>query len=754
MPQVINTNIMSLNAQRSINGAQKTTNSAMQRLSSGLRINSAKDDAAGLAISNRMTSQIRGLDQASRNANDAISLAQTAEGALQESTNILQRVRELAIQSANDTNSSSDRKSLQAEVNQLKSELTRIAESTTFNGKKLLDGSLDNASFHIGSESNESISVSINDMRATGLGNNSVTATNGDNGVQAATGQNIIAGAGGTTNNLIGVARNHATDNNYAGETFTISDADGTTVDVTAAAAATAKEVADLLTAETGVTATASNSATLSGMYADEDGGGEDGNDVTVAAATVTVSSGGSSITATLATGAGYDSDAIAAALQTAYDNASTAVQAAMTVTDNGDGTVSVTNATGEDIGVVVDSGNAANEVSVDLTGANGAAATITEDAAAGDDQGFVGGTVEIALAADKTITSDTNEAGGSMLDIAAAADVATAVKSGQADTTGGNNVAAQVISLTGPDGSATATIGEDATANTIATAINAESASTGITATASTEATISGLSQSGTVTFELSGQNAAAVTINATVTGTNGAGGDLSALATAINDQTGNTGISAAVTSDTNELVLTNSDGYDISIGNFSHSATAAQTIDVTGQSGTATTLSDTASGTGRDSTVVGGEVKLSANAEFQVSSSVDGGSELAGGGSSLFSGAAGSASVSSLSAVNTMDISTKAGANEAIEIATAALSQIDEARGGLGAVQSRFESTISNLSSVSENVSAARSRVRDADFATETASLARGQILQQAGMSMLAQANAANQNVLSLLQ
>ena len=130
MPQIINTNIASLNAQRNLNTSQQDSNVALQRLSSGLRINSAKDDAAGMAISERFTSQIKGLNQAIRNANDGISLAQTAEGALGESGNILQRIRELAVQSANATNSASDRKALQSEVNQLKQELERIATTT------------------------------------------------------------------------------------------------------------------------------------------------------------------------------------------------------------------------------------------------------------------------------------------------------------------------------------------------------------------------------------------------------------------------------------------------------------------------------------------------------------------------------------------------------------------------------------------------------------------------------------------------
>ena len=142
MALTINTNVMSLNAQRNLGKSQNALANSMQRLSSGLRINSAKDDAAGLAISDRMTAQVRGLNQAARNANDGISLAQTAEGALQESTNLLQRMRELAVQSANDTNSASDRASLNDEVTQLKAELDRIAQTTEFNGKKVIDGTL------------------------------------------------------------------------------------------------------------------------------------------------------------------------------------------------------------------------------------------------------------------------------------------------------------------------------------------------------------------------------------------------------------------------------------------------------------------------------------------------------------------------------------------------------------------------------------------------------------------------------------
>lgn len=171
MPQIINTNIASLNAQRNLNASQSDANTALERLSSGLRINSAKDDAAGLAISTRFESQISGLNVAQRNANDGISLAQTTEGALNEVVSNLQRIRELAIQSANATNSQSDREALDAEVQQRVDEITRIANQTTFNGLKVLDGSFGIASFQVGANSGDTISINLTSgARASDIG--------------------------------------------------------------------------------------------------------------------------------------------------------------------------------------------------------------------------------------------------------------------------------------------------------------------------------------------------------------------------------------------------------------------------------------------------------------------------------------------------------------------------------------------------------------------------------------------------------
>ncbi len=203
MPQVINTNVMSLNAQRNLNRSQEGLKTSLQRLSSGLRINSAKDDAAGLAITERFTSQIRGLSVAVRNANDGISLAQVAEGSLQEVSNILQRIRELSVQAINATNSASDRKALNLEVKQLTAELNRIAKSAEFNGQKILDGTFGTALFQVGANSNQYIVATTSnfktqqygDYRISGNGNSASTVHRLD----AVAGTFVITGSEGTS---------------------------------------------------------------------------------------------------------------------------------------------------------------------------------------------------------------------------------------------------------------------------------------------------------------------------------------------------------------------------------------------------------------------------------------------------------------------------------------------------------------------------------------------------------------------------
>lgn len=209
MSSVINTNVASLNAQRNLSGTSNALNQSLQRLSSGLRINSAKDDAAGLAISERFTAQIRGLDQARRNANDGVSMAQTGEGALNQMGNILQRVRELAVQSANATNSASDRAALNSEVGQLVAELDRFASTTEFNGTKLFDGSNSSSVYQVGANANQTITATTSDFRTSQygtyqIGNASTSTAVVSSSTGAALTGSVVSTAGSLTINGAG----------------------------------------------------------------------------------------------------------------------------------------------------------------------------------------------------------------------------------------------------------------------------------------------------------------------------------------------------------------------------------------------------------------------------------------------------------------------------------------------------------------------------------------------------------------------
>lgn len=468
MPQVINTNVLSLNAQRNLNSSGSDLATSLQRLSSGLRINSAKDDAAGLAIANRMTAQIRGLNQASRNANDGISLAQTAEGGLGTITNNLQRIRELAVQSANATNSSTDRAALQNEAAQLIAEIDRVASTSSFNGVNLLDGTFSTQQFQVGADANQTISVSsIASARSADLG--------------ASFSSSVTSGT--------------VTANPIAAGDLTINGVALGAVSSDASAIATA----------------------INGLS---------GTGVTASANSLTVGGG---TTAAPAAGIG-------------------------TITINGTATASI-----------------------DLSAGANAAANRT----------------------------------------------------------------------------------------TIAAAINAISAATGVTA---------------------------------------------------VDDGTG--------------VDLVSSSG-----ANVVHSVTQ-----------TSGTFTETALGIATAATT---------RSTITLTSAGSGGITIAGTTPTDAGFTAGTtAATLSGTAISNVDISSVSGANTAITSVDAALTAINTSRGSLGAIQSRFESVVSNLATTAENLSAARSRILDADFAAETASLTRSQILQQAGISVLSQANASPQLVLSLLQ
>lgn len=207
MAQIINTNVLSLNAQRNLTNSQSALQTSLQRLSSGLRINSAKDDAAGLAISERFSTQIRGTNQAIRNANDGISFSQTAEGALSTVGDALQRIRELAVQSANDSNSASDRQALNNEVQQLIAEIGRVANATEFNGQRVLDGSLSDLFFQVGANQGQMIAVSGVDARTSELGATEAVAATGLTQTQISDGIVFASGTAG----VVEIAVNGAT---------------------------------------------------------------------------------------------------------------------------------------------------------------------------------------------------------------------------------------------------------------------------------------------------------------------------------------------------------------------------------------------------------------------------------------------------------------------------------------------------------------------------------------------------------------
>jgi flagellin len=330
MAATINSNINSLNAQRNLTMSQASLSTSMQRLSSGLRINSAKDDAAGLNISERMTSQIRGLTQAARNANDGISMAQTAEGALGSAGTILQRVRELAVQSANATNSASDRAALNSEVGQLTSELDRIAKTTQFNGQNLLDGSFGSASFQVGANANQTITATTANFSTSKYGNNRigsvVAATAGGVG-------DLVSGSLVGANASTAVAGSGST---IAGDSLVINGARGAST-VTVTAGDSAKTVVANINAKsgtTGVTATARTEVDLTAL-----GTGSFSLDVISDNTTATTISFSTS---------GNTTDGLAAAITAFNDKASqTGVTAKLSAAGTG---VTLTNASGNDI--------------------------------------------------------------------------------------------------------------------------------------------------------------------------------------------------------------------------------------------------------------------------------------------------------------------------------------------------------------------------------------------------------------------
>ena len=403
MASTINTNVASLTAQRNLGMSQTSLNTSLQRLSSGLRINSAKDDAAGLAISERFTSQIRGLNQAARNANDGISLAQVAEGAMSSAGNILQRVRELAVQSANASNSASDRQALQQEVGQLVAELDRIAQTTEFNGQKLLDGTFGTQQFQVGANANQTIIAATGNLRTNVYGNNQNTAANG----AGAAGGAFAWGANGVSSGAVAI-------NGALGSST-----------VTTVANATAKATADQINAvksSTGVSATARTDL-----------------QVTLSAAgsyTMTLQSDNStavSVSFNTSGGAGLSAAVAAFNDQTSKTGVTAALNTAGTA-------VVLSNATGNDIylanlDTAITNAGTATVQKLDQAGATSGGTVVVAAAGAAANQALVSGNITLDSEKSFSITSASTAltTGGSTLNKVADLDVTTFKKASDA---------------------------------------------------------------------------------------------------------------------------------------------------------------------------------------------------------------------------------------------------------------------------------------------------------------------------------
>ena len=617
MPQIINTNIASLNAQRNLNSSQGALQTSLQRLSSGLRINSAKDDAAGMSISDRMTSQIRGLNQAARNANDGISLAQTAEGGLSGIGENLQRIRELAIQSANSTNSASDRASLNAEAQTLLAEISRVSSTTQFNGLNLLDGSFTASQFQVGANANQTISVSIAGASTSQIGAYQQTGTAVTS--SAFTGANFTITPNGST----------------TATTFGVSVATGSAGNnlVTADSAAAKAVAINAKTVDTGVSATATNS--LSGG---------------IPIARSSIASG-----ALVINGVSIGAIAASTSAVTQGNNAATAINAQTSL----HGVTAVANA---------------STGALTLTAADGRNIEITSSA------GTAAGAQAIQNATGLDASAGANASG---------------------------NESQSLTFVNAVEGSATGlTLGDTITLDGITYEWNTSAATV----------------TSGNVK----------VTIAAGDTSTT----SITALKTAIDAQyaLGNTALVTSGASATN-LTLTSDRLGTGTVGLVDSTQANAGSV---AQAAAASGGTAAADGNG---VTTRGTLTLSSGTGFTVA-----GSEAAYAGLSTTS--------ASLTTLSTTNISTVTGANAAIAIIDGALSQVNSMRAGLGAVQNRFSATVSSLQTSSENITAARSRVMDADFAAETAQLTRNQILQQAGTAMLAQANQLPNTVLSLLR
>ncbi|KZX74941.1 flagellin [Oleiphilus sp. HI0009] len=697
MPQIINTNIASLNAQRNLDSSQSAQETALQRLSSGLRINSAKDDAAGIAIANRIDAQVRGLSVASRNAGDGVSLAQIAEGSIESISTSLQRLRELSVQSSNASNGDSERVALNQEAQQLISEIERTAGSATFNGVNLLDGSFQGKSFQVGANVGDEVTVSLGSVDTSSLGSAASSGVSSNSSKAA-----IAANATGAALREL-VAGDLVINGVSVGASSGGSDTASALLKSSSAIskAAAINAVSD----QTGVVATA-NANTVEGTSVTSASGTTAGTRVVtingVQLSLVVAASGANNATATQT-----ELGKVADQINSRQD--ATGVTAAVVETDDGF-RVDLTAEDGRNISLL--DGTAGDAAAAGLragaaTNANVYVGNVTLSSTDGSDITLSSTTGNIDNAGFETGTFSGNTAsvvGDNSSDASRAALV-----SGDLTINGANVGATFASDDTASTGS------QSASGIALAAAINRISDTTGVSATANQNTVNSAAVSAGAV----AGLTINGATINA------GAGSSLSEQVTnvveAINQASGQTGVRAEVL-DGDQLTLVADDGRNIVVGG---------TVTNTGLTADTYVAGVTLTG--------GGEINLGSETGDIESSGLNIGSYGA---------------TESGTLLKDVDISTADGAKAAIAAVDNAINTVNAERAKLGSIQTRFENVISANAIAIENFSASSSRIKDADFAAETAALSRAQVLQQAGISVLAQANARPQQVLSLLQ
>ena len=702
---VINTNLNALVSQESSRASNLKLSQSMERLSTGKRINSAKDDAAGLAITNRMTSQVRGIQMAVKNSNDAISMTQTAEGAYGQVGNILQRMRELAVQSSSGTMSAGDRSSLQLEVDQLKQEIDHIAKTTNFNNINLLDGTAKKVVIQTGANQADKIEMGFDSVKTNHIGSSIQPSLTTISGKQSVLGS---LNAGDLIINGVTVGATYAEDDavstasaassaiakvtaiNRVSEQSGVIAKVGTTTVSGGAMTGAASTGTIVLNGYTTASVTTSTDTALSRKLV------VDAINAISAASGVTATDTGSDnngIVLTAADGRNID-------LTNNLSSATTGLGTATTYV----GSYELYSKDGSAITIGTKEGNTQTN-GVEKAGLRlgtyegGQAETVTRVRAATDQ-----GSLSLSSAGTGTLSGHTLVINGIAIGAALATDDTSSYQTG--DTTTISQRSASAIA--------------------IAAAINKQTERTGVKAEAQANV-LRGASYTSLATTATVVLNGVSFTTDTS---------DLQNVIDSFNEKSGQTGVVASRYADA--LQLTAADGRNISIGATLGSAANLGLGSVTigaGAAASATTYYST--------------VKLSSDEAFSVNAGYEGTTnfENLGFRAGTFGGAKGNK-------VSEIDISTQQGASDAMRTIDAAIEQVSAAQAKSGALNNRLDVIVNNLSEGLQNMSASRSRILDTDYATETTELAKQQIIQQAATAMLAQANQGAQGVLALLK